>query len=83
MKKIILLTIVSSVLAGCSLVPSAWKSVRSGAVVEPTPVVTAEPTQTLEQLDQSVTTDLETSLDVDLKQIDEDLKAIDEEAKSY
>ncbi len=70
-------------LSGCSLVPSAWKSTRSGSGAEPTPAVTSAPTQTVEELDQSVTSDLETSMDADLKQIDQDLKAIDAEAKNY
>lgn len=59
-------------LSGCSLVPSAWKSARPGGRGEG-----------IEELDAAVTSDLETSMDADLKQIDQDLKSIDEETKNY
>lgn len=72
MNKILIISIATLLFSGCSLIPSAWKSVRSGAVVEP-----------VEELDAQVTQDLETSLDADLNQIDADLKAIDEEALQY
>lgn len=83
MNKLLIIPISALILSGCSLFPSAWKSVRSGGGVEPTPAVTAAPTQTTEELDAQVTADLETSMDADLKQIDQDLKAIDEEVKNY
>lgn len=83
MNKFLIILISTAIFSGCSLVPSAWKSVRPGGGVEPTPAVTSGPTQTMEQLDAAVTADLETSMDADLKQIDEDLKSIDEEAKNY
>jgi hypothetical protein len=82
--RLTILGITGLFLSGCSLFPSAWKSVRSGPPArELTPAVTVGPTQTTPELDESVTADLETGLDADMKQIDADLKAIDEEAKNY
>lgn len=91
MNKFLLIFISAAIFSGCSLVPSAWKSVRSNPPAGGTPTAlpaeaSAEaggPTQTVEQLDAAVTADLETSMDADLNQIDQDLKAIDEEAKNY
>lgn len=86
--QIAVLIFTAAIFSGCSLVPSAWKSVRSGGGAEPTLPAEASaeagaPTQTVEELDAQVTSDLETSMDADLKQIDEDLKTIESEAKDY
>ena len=85
MNKFLIIFISTAIFSGCPLIPTAWKSVRPGGGVEPTPtaVVTAGPTQTVEELDAQVTADLETSMDSDLKQIDADLKTIDSEALQY
>lgn len=86
MNKFLLIFISTAIFSGCSLIPTAWKSVRPGGGIEPTPTTvptTAAPTQTVEELDAQVTSDLETTLDQDLKKIDEDLKTIESEALQY
>lgn len=81
--KLLILGIAGLFLSGCSLVPTAWKSTRSGGEVEPTPAAAPAPTETLEKIDESVSIDLQTELDTDFKSIDADLKQLDEDLKGY
>lgn len=84
-QRIVLITAASFFLAGCfHAKEGAWKS-TAPAEKQNQPAVspTVQPTETDEQFESSVTTDVETGMDADLKSIDDDLKQLDEELKGY
>lgn len=73
--KLFILITASGFLSGCFHTnEEAWQGWR-----QPEAVPSAAPTQTIEQIDQEIKTDVEVELDSDLREIDNELNEIEQE----
>lgn len=83
-QRIVLITAAGFFLAACFHVKEeAWKSTAPAEKQNQSVSPTVQPTETDEQFESSVTTDVETGMDADLKSIDDDLKSVDQDLQGY
>ena len=89
MKKLLVIIAAGLLLGACSLInKGAWQGSRpldkTAAPESATSVApTTGPTETLEELDEAISADLDASLDADFKDIDNELNALEKDLQNY